>query len=105
MGRSARFAAAAALTVCAASAVPGAALAALDPTTDRQVAGTFSNACGDRSQVMIRLYGDVLDIERGAAAVKANQLQVSKTAPAGAPVPDFKAAAGLSPSTTWPVRW
>ena len=77
--------------VCAALVVPGGAQAALDPATDRRVAGVFSNACGDRSQLMIRLYGDVLDVERGTVAVKANRLQVSKTAPAGAPVPDFMA--------------
>ena len=70
---------------------PGPAFAALDPATDRQVAGVYSNACGDRSQVMIRLYGDVLDIERGTVAVKANQLQVSKAAPPGAAIADFKA--------------
>ena len=91
MEYSARFAAAAALALCTAGAVPSAALAALDPATDRQVAGVYSNACGDRSQVMIRLYGDVLDVERGTLAVKANRLQVSKAAPTGAPVPDFKA--------------
>jgi len=65
--------------------------AALDPATDRRVGGVFSNACGDRSQVMIRLYGDVLDIEKGGNAVKAKRLQVAKTPPAGAPVPDFLA--------------
>lgn len=65
--------------------------AALDPATDRRVAGVFSNACGDRSQVMIRLYGDVLDIEKGGNAVKAKRLQVAKAPPAGAPVPDFLA--------------
>ena len=91
MGHSARSAAAAALAFWTVSAAPLAALAALDPATDRQVAGTFSNACGDRSQLMIRLYGDVLDIERGTVAVKANRLQVSKAAPPGAPVADFKA--------------
>ena len=70
---------------------PAASLAALDPATDRRVAGVFSNACGDRTQVMIRLYGDVLDIEKGALAVKAKRLQVAKAAPVGAPVPDFLA--------------
>ena len=72
-------------------AVPRLATAALDPTTDRRVAGVFSNACSDRNQVMVRLYGDVLDIEKGGVAVKAKRLQVSKTPPAGAPVPDFLA--------------
>ena len=90
MGISAR-AATAALWSWTALQAPGLAFAALDPATDRQVAGVYSNACGDRSQVMIRLYGDVLDIERGTVAVKANRLQVSKTPPTGAPVPDFKA--------------
>ena len=90
MGISTR-AATAALWSCAALQAPGTALAALDPATDRQVAGVYSNACGDRSQVMIRLYGDVLDIERGTVAVKANRLTVSRTPPPGAPVPDFQA--------------
>ena len=70
---------------------PAASLAALDPATDRRVAGVYSNACGDRSQVMIRLYDDVLDIEKGSVAVKAKRLQVARTPPAGAPVADFLA--------------
>ena len=82
--------AAAALAVLAMCA-PAATRAALDPATDSRVAGVYSNACGDRSQVMIRLYGDVLDIEKGTVAVKAKRLQVAKAAPAGAPVPDFLA--------------
>jgi hypothetical protein len=65
-------------------------LAALDPATDRQVGGVFSNACGDRNQVMLRLYGDVLDIERAGVAVKANKLKTSKQPPPGPPVADFK---------------
>ena len=69
----------------------GSARAALDPATDRRVGGVFSNACSDRSQVMVRLYGDVLDVEKGSVAVKANRLTVSRTPPAGAPVPDFLA--------------
>ena len=69
----------------------GPARAALDPATDRRVGGIFSNACGDRSQLMLRLYGDVLDVEKGSVAVKANRLMVSKTPPPGAPVPDFLA--------------
>jgi hypothetical protein len=69
----------------------GPANAALDAKTDREVAGVFSNACGERSQVMIRLYGDVLDVERGGKAVNANRLQVARTPPPGAPVADFKA--------------
>ena len=84
-------AATAALCAWTALQTPGVALAALDPATDRQVAGVYSNACGDRSQVMIRLYGDVLDVEKATMAVKASRLQVTKTPPAGAPVPDFKA--------------
>lgn len=51
----------------------------------------FSNACGDRSQVMIRLYGDVLDVECSGNAVKAHRLHSSRTAPPGAAVADFKA--------------
>lgn len=65
--------------------------AALDATTDRQVGGVFSNACGDRSQVMIRLYGDTLDVERAGKAVKASKLKSNRSAPAGAPIPDFAA--------------
>ena len=68
-----------------------AAFAALDPKTDKQVGGVFSNACGDRQQVMLRLYGDVLDVERGGVAVKASRLQSARTAPAGTTVPDFAA--------------
>jgi Inhibitor of vertebrate lysozyme (Ivy) len=67
------------------------ATAALDAALDRQVGGIFSNACADRSQVMVRLYGDVLDIERGAVAVKASRLKASTQPPPGPPVADFKA--------------
>ncbi len=80
-----------ALMALACAALGGSAQAALDPATDRQVGGVFSNACGDKSQVMIRLYGDVLDIERGKAVVKASRLKVSKTPPAGAVSLDYKA--------------
>ena len=66
--------------------------AALDAATDRQVAGVYSNACGDREQVLVRLYGDVLDIERGATVVKAKGLRVSRKAPAGPAALDFKAS-------------
>lgn len=68
----------------------GLANAALDPKTDRKVGGVFSSTCGDRSQVMIRLYGDVLDVERSGKAVNANRLQVSRAPPPGAPVADLK---------------
>ena len=90
MGNSTRAVTAALCTWTALQAA-GPAFAALDPATDRQVGGVFSNACGDRSQVMVRLYGDVLDVEKGTVAVKANRLKVSKTPPPGAPVPDFQA--------------
>lgn len=75
----------------AAACAPAPVFAALDATLDRQVGGVFSNACGDRSQVMIRLYGDVLDVERGGVAVKAGKLKSSTQPPAGPAVPDFKA--------------
>jgi hypothetical protein len=76
-----------------AALVASPALAALDPVTDRQVGGVLSNACGDRSQIMIRLYDDTLDIERAGVAVKASKLKSSRSAPPGAPaVPEFAAA-------------
>ena len=70
----------------------GAVHAALDAATQRQVAGVYSNACGDREQLMLRLYGDVLDIERGAMVVKARALRVSRKAPPGSASLDFKAS-------------
>lgn len=78
--------------VCAALGAAGPAHAALDLATDRQVAGIFSNACSNPGQLRIRLSGDVLDIERGKTAVKANRLAVSKTPPPGAVSLDFKAS-------------
>ena len=48
------------------------AVAALDPATDKAVGGIFSNACGDRSQLMIRLFSDVLDLERGGEIGRAH---------------------------------
>lgn len=76
-------------------AAAGPAFAALDPATDRQVGGVFSNACSDRSQVMIRLYGDVLDIERGSVAVKAGRLKSDRKPPAGAPADHAATVQGL----------
>ena len=67
------------------------AFAALDPAIERQIGGVYSNACGDRGQIMLRLYGDVMDVQRGAVAVKGTRVQASKTAPPGPPVADFKA--------------
>lgn len=81
-------AAAAALAACFAPV----AIAALDPVTDRQAGGIFSNTCNDPGQLKIRLYGDTLDIERGGVAVKASKLRSNRKAPAGAPaVPGFAA--------------
>jgi hypothetical protein len=82
------------LATVAATILAGAlpAHAALDAVTDRQVGGVFSNACGDRSQVMIRLYGDVLDVERAGVAIKASRLQSDRKPPAGAPIADFSAS-------------
>ena len=80
-----------AMLLAGALAAPGPAPAALDPNTDRQVGGVFSNACGDRSQVMIRLYGDTLDVERAGVAVKANRLKSDRKPPAAPPVADFAA--------------
>jgi hypothetical protein len=74
----------------ACAAIGAAASAALDPVTVQQAAGTFSNACGDRSQVMIRLHRDVLDLERGSVALNARQLVSTRKPPADAP-PDFAA--------------
>ena len=81
----------AALSLLLACAGAPAALAALDPKTDRQVGGVFSNACQDRAQVMIRLYGDVLDIERAGKAVQADRLKSVRTPPPGAAAADFAA--------------
>ena len=64
--------------------------AAPDPAIDGTIGGIYSNACGDRSQLMIRLFSDVLDLERGGVAVKASRVKVSNTPPPGAG-PDFKA--------------
>jgi hypothetical protein len=75
----------------AAACVPAPAFAALEAKLDGQVGGVFSNACSDRSQIMIRLYGDVLDVERGSVAVKANKLKSSTQPPPGPAIPDFKA--------------
>jgi hypothetical protein len=82
--------------------VAPAAHATLDPTTNRQVGGVFSNACGDtRSQVMIRLYDDTLDVERAGKAVKASKLKSSRTAPPGAAIPAFAASVrGQAPGGT-----
>lgn len=83
------------LWAAAALAAPGPSRAALDAKTDRQVGGVFSNACSDRGQVMIRLYGDVLDIERGGVAVKAGRLKSDRKPPAGAAVDHAATVQGI----------
>ncbi|NUZ07854.1 Ivy family c-type lysozyme inhibitor [Piscinibacter koreensis] len=65
--------------------------AALDAATEGRIGGAYSNACNDRSQLMIRLFGDTLDIERGGSVVHATRVRADRTPPADAP-PDFKAA-------------
>jgi hypothetical protein len=65
--------------------------AALDPATNRQVGGVFSNACQDMGQLRIRLYDDTLDVERGGVAVKASRLKSDRGAPPGPSIPGFAA--------------
>jgi hypothetical protein len=70
----ARSAVAATVVLC----VPGLLCAKLTPAEDKVYAGIYSNACADRSQPMVRLYGDEMSVERTDTLVAAKPLRASK---------------------------
>ncbi|MDP1691322.1 MAG: Ivy family c-type lysozyme inhibitor [Burkholderiaceae bacterium] len=73
-----------------AAAMPAA--AKVDPAMDRQIAGVFSNACSNRAQPMVRLYGDVMSIEVSGKTVTASKFRTLRTSPVTPPPADFKVA-------------
>jgi Inhibitor of vertebrate lysozyme (Ivy) len=66
--------------------------AKVDPALERQVGGAFSNACGDRAQTMVRLYGDVMSVEVGGKTVAASKFRTLRAAPTTPAPADFKVA-------------
>ena len=63
--------------------------AKIDPKLEPQVAGVFSNACGNAAQPMIRLYGDTMSIEVSGKKVAASKFRSTTSAPTTPP--DYKA--------------
>lgn len=66
------------------------AAAKVDPKLEPQIAGVFSNACGNAAQPMIRLFGDTMSIEIGSKKVAASKFRSTTTPPTPAPA-DYKA--------------
>jgi len=64
--------------------------AKIDPKLEPQIAGVFSNACGNAAQPMIRLYGDTMSIEIGGKKVAASKFR-STTTPPSPSLADYKA--------------
>lgn len=72
------------------TALPAA--AKVDAAMNRQIAGTFSNACGNRAQPMVRLYDDVMSIEVSGKTVAASKFRTLRASPIAPPPADFKVA-------------
>ena len=66
--------------------------AKLTPAEDKVYAGVYSNACADRSQPMVRLYGDVMSVERGGTVVSAKPFRADRNHLGANPPADFKTA-------------
>ena len=77
---------------CFALALPTLASAKLTPAEDSVYAGVYSNACGDRNQPMVRLYGDVMTVERAGTAVTAKPFRADPKHLGASPPADFKTA-------------
>jgi hypothetical protein len=66
--------------------------ARVDAALERQVGGVYSNACGDRTQPMVRLYGDTMAVERSGKTVAARRFRALQKSPVSPPPADFKVA-------------
>lgn len=64
--------------------------AKIDPKLEPQVAGVYSNACGNAAQPMIRLYGDTMSIEVSGKKVAASKFRSTTSVSTPAPA-DYKA--------------
>lgn len=65
-----------------------AAQAKMDPALERRLAGVYSNACGQRAQPEVKIWGDEMHVVVGGKDIAANRLRGSKTHP-GASARDF----------------
>lgn len=86
--RSALFSFLAALALC----LPVLSSAKLTVAENKVYAGVYSNACGDASKPMVRLYDDVMSVEQAGKVVTAKPFRSSKTHLGPTPPADFKAA-------------
>ena len=80
------------VVVCVALCTPALLSAKMTPAEDQVYAGVYSNACSDRSQPMVRLYGDVMSVEQGGKVVTGKPFRASKTHLGATPPADFKVA-------------
>jgi hypothetical protein len=84
----ARSAFAAAIALC----LPALSSARLTAAENKVYAGVYSNACGDASKPIVRLYDDVMSVEQAGKVVTAKPFSASKTHLGATPPADFKTA-------------
>lgn len=72
--------------------LPTLAPAKVSPAEERVYGGSYSNACGDRSQPMVRLYGDVMSVERAGTVVSAKPFRADPKHLGASPPADFRTA-------------
>jgi len=66
--------------------------AKVTPAEEGVYGGVYSADCDNASALRVRLYGDVMTVERSGKAVSAKPFKSSKTVPSGATPPAFKIA-------------
>jgi hypothetical protein len=71
---------------------PALAGARVAPADDRLYAGLYSNACGDRSKPLVRLYDDVMSVEVAGKVVAAKSFRTSTAHLVAKQAADFKTA-------------
>ena len=81
-----------AIALTVAICMPSLLNAKLSSAEDGVYGGVYSNACGDRSQPMVRLYGDVMSVERAGTVVTAKPFRADAKHLGAAPPADFKTA-------------
>jgi Inhibitor of vertebrate lysozyme (Ivy) len=81
-----------AIALTVAICMPSLLNAKLSSAEDGVYGGVYSNACGDRSQPMVRLYGDVMSVERAGTVVTARPFRADAKHLGASPPADFKTA-------------
>jgi hypothetical protein len=81
-----------ALAAAIALGLPALSGAQLTAAENKVYAGVYSNACGDPSKPMVRLYDDVMSVGQAGKVVTAKPFKSSKTHLGATPPADFKTA-------------